>query len=455
MTRRLLLSYLAITIVVLALLEVPLGISYAQRERDRFGADAERDATVVATIYEDDLEQGRTPDPAAAERYRDRTGARVVLVDASGISVLDTDAPTPRDLSTRPEIETALTGTRATGTRRSDTLDTSLLYVAVPVASGGVVHGALRITLDAGRIDTRIHRFWTGLAGVAATVVAVAALVGWGLARSITRPIRRLSDTADRYARGDLTDDDEPLDGPPEIRGLGATMSTMAERLDALLAEQRAFVADASHQLRTPLTALRLRLENLQTRVTDDQATELEAIIDESARLAALVGDLLQLARAEEHATPTDVDLRALILDRTDMWSAVADEHDITVRLTAPGAPVLARAVPGAVEQVLDNLLDNALNASRPGATVRLELSPGDDLHLIVVADEGPGLDDADKERALRRFWRGASATPGTGLGLAIASALATGSGGSIELHDAPGGGLQAEVRLQAAGRGR
>lgn len=448
MTRRLLLSYLAITVVVLVLLEVPLGIFYAQRERDRLIADVERDASVIATIYEDDLEQGRTPDPTAAERYHDRTGARVVLVNDAGISVIDTGAATPRDFSTRPEIETALQGSRATGIRRSDTLDTSLLYVAVPVASSGVVHGALRLTLDASSVDARIYRFWAGLAGIAAIITMTVGLVGWALARSVTRPIRHLSDTATRYSSGDLSADDEPPAGPPEIRELAAAMDTMAVRLDALIDEQRAFVADASHQLRTPLTALRLRLENLQTRVSAADAAELDAVIDESTRLAALVADLLQLARADEHAPAGTIDLRALVDERTDMWSAVADERGITITTTIPDGELLARAVPGAVEQVLDNLLDNALNASPDHAVVRVELIAGPEEQAIVISDEGAGLSDEDKERATRRFWRGDAATPGTGLGLAIVSALVAGSGGSVELTDAPDHGLRVVVRL-------
>ncbi len=154
-------------------------------------------------------------------------------------------------------------------------------------------------------------------------------------------------------------------------------MDTMAVRLDALIDEQRAFVADASHQLRTPLTALRLRLENLQTRVSTEEAAELDAVIDESTRLAALVADLLQLARADEHAPVGTVDLRELVAERTDMWSAVADERGITIEMRAPDEAVLARAQPGAVDQVLDNLLDNALNASPDHGSVRVELNPG------------------------------------------------------------------------------
>jgi hypothetical protein len=126
-TRRLLLSYLTITLIVLLLLEIPLGLFYAQRERERLAADVEHDATVIATLYEDDLEVGAPLDPTPADTYEDRTGARVVVVDADGIARVDTGGDVPRDFSTRPEIAAALEGERAAGTRRSDTLGTDLL----------------------------------------------------------------------------------------------------------------------------------------------------------------------------------------------------------------------------------------------------------------------------------------------------------------------------------------
>lgn len=454
MTRRLLLSYLAITVVVLATLEIPLGIFYAQRERDRFTADVQHDAIVIATLYEDALENGRPLDPTAAERYSARTGARVVVIDDGGVSRVDTGAGTPRDLSTRPEIATALSGVNATGIRRSDSLDRSLLYVAVPVASSGQVHGALRLTLDASKLDQRIYGFWAGLAGMALVILGVVGLVGWLLARSVTKPIRLLSETATRYSSGDLSVHDRPVLGPPEIRELARDMDTMAVRLDALIGEQRAFVADASHQLRTPLTALRLRLENLQTRASTVDAVEFDAAIDESTRLAALVADLLQLAEADEQRPVAVVDLRDVVDGRAEMWSAMADEHRVTIYTATPGAgsaAVLALAIPGSIEQVLDNLIDNALNAIGDGSNVQIELVAGQTTHVISVSDEGPGLSDSDKAQAMHRFWRGDTSTPGTGLGLAIASALVTGSGGRLELTDAAGGGLRVEVHLLAA----
>ena len=336
MTKRLVLSYLAITVLVLLLLEVPLAVFYAQRERDRVASGLEHDANVVASVYEDSLENKQPPARGPAERYEARTGARVVVVDRNGTSLVDTGASTGRDFSTRPEIAQALAGSESSGTRRSTTLDTDLLYVAVPIASAGNVYGAIRLSLDTSAVDARIHRFWLALAGIAVAVLGTVALVGWGLARSVTRPVRRLNAAAGRFARGDLrVSDDLSGAGPPELRMLDESMITMARRLDDTLAAQRTFVADASHQLRTPLTALRLRLENLQSRLQGLEEDELDAAIDETSRLSELVNDLLQLARADEQPPTASFDLTQLALDRVDTWSAIAETRGITLRTAA------------------------------------------------------------------------------------------------------------------------
>ena len=460
MTRRLLFSYLTITLIVLLLLEIPLGLFYAQRERERLAADVEHDASVIATLYEDDLEAGAPLDPVPAGTYEERTGARVVVVDAEGIARVDTAGTVPRDFSTRPEIAAALDGEGNSGTRRSDTLGTDLLYVAVPVASGGTVHGALRVTLDVADVNDRIRSFWLALVAIAAVVLAAVAMIGWVIARSVTRPLRALTESAERFASGDLAVTPSATGGPPEIRALDDTLTTMALQLDGLLSSQRAFVADASHQLRTPLTALRLRLENLQSDLAAGPAdptldSEVERAIDETGRLTELVTSLLQLARADDRPETTTVDVVALLRDRVDTWTAVAEERGVTLigalgEIDADTA-VMVRVVPGAVEQMLDNLLDNALLVSGAGATVEVGLERTPDGAALRVIDHGPGLSDADKREAMRRFWRGDTTRPGTGLGLAIVDALATASGGSTVLSDTAGGGLTVTVTLARA----
>jgi signal transduction histidine kinase len=451
-TRRLLLSYLTITVIVLVVLEVPLARFYQQRETERLTVGVERDANTLAGLYEDALEHGTPPDPAIAEKYAAETGVRVVVVDSTGTSVVDTGDTAGRDFSTRPEIKAALRGQHTTGIRHSNDLKADLLYVAVPIASGGDIFGAVRLTLDTRDVTVAVHRFWLGLIAIAAVVLIVMAGIGWALARSVSRPIRKLNATAARFATGDLTATEPDPRAPPEIAALARTMNVMAQRLDQLLAEQRSFVADASHQLRTPLTALRLRLENLQSDPGGaGGADDVGAAIDETNRLAELVGDLLKLARAEETATPEAVDLVQLARDRTDTWSAVAETVGVSLELAAPDGAVFAGAVPSGVEQILDNLIDNAITASPAGARVTVTVTAGETSHGLTIADEGPGLSDELKARALDRFWRLDASRPGTGLGLPIAQALAEASGGSLRLSDGEAGGLAVTVTLPAA----
>jgi signal transduction histidine kinase len=456
MTRRLLLSYLSITAFMLVVLELPLGITFARAERDRLVAAIEHDATVLATAVEDPLEAGATGglDPVAAG-YQDRTGARVVVVDRNGVTVADSDPPAPgrRDLSTRPEIAAALRGRRTVGSRSSATLGGAFTYVAVPVASRGQVYGAVRITYSTSAVDARVRRVWLALGAAGAVVLAVVALVGFALARSMTRPLRALEQATSALARGELDSRAAVDAGPPELRQLAAAFDDMAARLGRLLGAQHAFVADASHQLRTPLTALRLRLENLEPAVPSDDAGNLRAAISETARLTRLVDGLLVLARAEA-TTPVVrevVDAAAVAADRRAAWAPLAAENGVALTLES-GTPAPVWALPGALEQVLDNLLANALRHAPAGSQAHLatrRVGGWIELHVI---DQGPGMTSDQRERAFGRFWRAPGADQeGSGLGLAIVRQLLDASGGVAELRPNPDGGLDAVARLRPA----
>ncbi len=457
MSRRLLASYVALALVVLVLLEIPLGVAYARSELRSLTADVERDAVAMASLSEDTLEAKRAA-PTALRRlvrtYGEDTGGRALVVTAAGWILVDSGGvPVGADYSSRPEIASALAGTVATGTRASQTLGTRLLYVAVPVSSGGVVHGAVRITYPTSRIDARVNRYRLALAVIAAVVLAVAAAVGSGFARWITRPLDRLGQAAHRVAHGDLNSR-APVGGPPELRQLAATFNEMVARLDALVHSQEQFVADASHELRTPLTALRLRLENLDVAGDRERRAELDAALDEVARLAALVDGLLMLARADRAASePEPVAVAALVNDRIAAWTALAEEQGVTLAASvAGGAQVLV--TPGRLEQILDNLLANALEVAPRGTAIELTATAAvADRCELHVLDRGPGLTEEQRASAFERFWRGRSAGPGFGLGLAIVQRLLRADGGQIDLRPRPGGGLDVCLTLPSGSR--
>ena len=458
MTRRLLISYLSLTVVVLAMLEVPLGFINARGERAGLTSKVERDAVAIASLAESTLEGDVATSnlPALrrlARRYAADTAGRVVITDNEGIAVVDSAALTtvPRSFANRPEFRAALGGDVASGTRHSQTLGYDLLYVAVPVASGGVVHGAVRVTYPTSELDRRVRNYWLVLAGIAAIVVAAAALVGLRFARWIRGPLEGLEVAAAEAGAGDLTARAPVPDGPPELRQLALEFNDMVSRVDALVGVQKEFVADASHELRTPLTALRLRLENLERHVGDDGKPGLDAAAAEVERLSGLVDSLLALARADAGTAPAEtVDLAAAARRRCEAWEPVLT-RGVRLELDAPTA-VPARAGGDRVAQVLDNLISNALPAAPADTAIVVTARSAGPWGELRVRDAGAGMTDEQKARAFDRFWR-ARPGPGSGLGLAIVRRLVEIDGGTIHLEDATGGGLVAVVRLPVAGR--
>ena len=454
MTRRLLFSYLSLTVVVLAMLEVPLGFVNGRNERANLTAKVERDAVAVASLAEGTLEHepGASNVPALkrlGRRYAADTGGRVLITDRQGVAIVDSTSPraSQRSFANRPEFRAALAGDVATGVRHSQTLGYSFLYVAVPVASGGTVLGAVRITYPTSRLDERVRRYWLALAGIAAIALGVATLVGLRFARWIRHPLEGIEAAAARAGAGDLSARAAVPDAPAELRALALEFNDMVARVDGLVASQGEFVADASHELRTPLTALRLRLENLERHISQDGRNGLHAATAEVERLSKLVDGLLALARTDAVTSHAEtVDLAALTAARIDVWQP-ALERGVHLELETDDV-ALTRAGSDRLTQVLDNLIGNALHAAPDGSTVTISVHASGTHTELIVRDEGPGMTADEKARAFDRFWRARTSTSGSGLGLAITRRLLDLDGGTIELRDAPGTGLEAVVRL-------
>jgi signal transduction histidine kinase len=228
----------------------------------------------------------------------------------------------------------------------------------------------------------------------------------------------------------------------------------MASRLQTLVESQQAFASDASHQLRTPLTALRLRLENTAAVLDDPHATaeSIDEAVNEVQRLQLLVDGLLALARLEGAATArASIDVDAVIAERVELWTPLAIERDVTLE-TSVTHGLRVEAVPNALEQILDSYLDNALEVAPTGSTVTLLTVVHESSVEFHVVDEGRGLVEPERHRAFDRFWRGHADGNGTGLGLAIAARLAQVSGGTVRLDANVPSGIDAVVVLERSG---
>jgi signal transduction histidine kinase len=453
-TRRLILAYVTLTALALAALATPLGITFAHREHDRLLFDAERSANEIGVMVEEPLEDQAALPLSAIDASARRMGAEVVVVDARGRVLFDSDhrAVVGESLASAKDFVAALKGTRVTGREELEASDTVVAYATVPTNDNSVIDGAVRVAYPTATLDRRVRDVWLQLGFLCLVVLAAVVVVGSLIARGITRPLRKLERATDRLGQGDLATRLDENDGPAELRRVSITFNRMAIQLSDLIGSQAQFVANASHQLRSPLTALRLRLENLEADAHQRDLPAIAAASAEVARMSRLIDGLLILASDAGHRERVQpVDVATVARDRVAGWNDVAGELDVDIALDAPAA-AFAQTLPSAPEQLLDNLIDNALNAAPRGSTITVVVRTNGPTIEMSVLDRGPGLDAASRARAFDRFWRASTAYPGgTGLGLAIVRQLAEASGGSARLDARVGGGLAAEVTLPAA----
>lgn len=427
MIRQLIVSYVLLVAVALAAFTVPVAFTLTAQLRGDTEESVRREARTMALLLADGDAASRAALTRMSEAYAAETPGTVAVLPASA-----TEGKT-----------TARWGDGA-------------LKVTVPaVTDGGRTVGAIQVRYPTSDLTARLWRIWGFRAVLAVGVLAVAAGLGALVARRLTRPLRQLNEMASRFGDGDLTAR-SPVTGPPETQQLARTLNSGAERLDVLIDSQRMFVADASHQLRTPLTALRLSLDNIADGADDFFVREdVEQATAEVVRMSRLVNGLLVLARAEAKVSAAEaLPLRELVEERLSVWRPAAEERGVTIALEgeAGGRPAVL-ASPGHLEQVLDNVLSNALEVSPDGTTITVRMSVGADSVELSVLDQGPGMSDAEKSRAFDRFWRGQGLTgrSGSGLGLAIVKQLVTDDGGTVTLRDAPGAGLCVSVSLRPA----
>jgi two-component system, OmpR family, sensor kinase len=449
---RLMASFAYVLVLVIVALEVPLGLNLSRRVDAEVKSEAQGQAQLVAASASGRLDARRDLDRLVGSAATD-LGGRVIVVDARGRLLADSAGSGLRlaPYASRPEIASALGGRPEQGKRHSSSLGEDLLFTAVPVMENGKPAGAVRVTQSVDEVHHEVRRDAAALVGLGLGVLLLGLGLAWLLAGSLARPLRGLAATARRIAGGQI-DERAKVSGSREQREVALAFNEMTARLASAINAQREFVANASHQLRTPLTGLRLRLEAAGLRADDPElARELAEAEREAERLARLLRELLTLAREGER--PAEA-ARLSIADEVEAavarWSGPAVDRDQHLQL-AGGPDVAVHASREELGIVLDNLIENALEYSPPEGTVTIAWSDGGGWARLAVCDEGPGVPAGEQERIFERFYRGSAGGPGSqgsGLGLPIVRALVQRWGGEVTLGNRPEGGARAELGL-------
>ncbi len=414
-------------------------------------AQAKNQADLVAASAPDLLEHGQQ---RTLQRLVDSSAAsqrgRVLIVDPTGRVVADSAGPaeTGASYASRPEIAGALRGKTVQETRNSQTLGTQILATAVPVRRGALIDGAVRVTQSVEAVHRATRKAIVSLVLLGGVVLALGVAAAALMARATSRPIRRLEEAARQVEEGDLTAS-AVVEGSSEQRSLARSFNRMTSRISRMLRGQQQFVADASHQLRTPLTGIRLELEELREGLPegDERITGIDTGIREVDRLSGIVDELLILSRAGERGSPVEeFDVAGATERIAGRLSKTAAEAGIQLTVDRRGDSGTCVCAREDFERALDALIENSIAYSPRGSEITIAVAP----ERIEVLDRGPGLEAGEEEAVFERFHRGSAGTgkKGTGLGLSIARELAGEWGGSVTLQNREGGGVRAVLEL-------
>lgn len=406
MRRRLALAIVGVTAGAIVLFAVPLGIALRKVYRDEDLLRLERDT--VAATRAIDIGPAREGDPIEIPRSADRR----VVYNRSGRVLAGTAA------AGDPAIAREAVRTGRPAIHEGD----GRVLAAVPILSHERLTGVLVAARSDANSSNDTRQAWLLLAGLAAVVMLAAVVAALLLARGLSRPLERLAASARRLGLGDFTVR-APRSNVPEVDAVAAALDTTAARLDELVSRERAFSADASHQLRTPLTALRIELEGAELEGTGaDPATALQQV----DRLEQTIDTLLAAARGTRTGA-AETDLVGVAEELEADWRPRLASDARRLNLEVDRAPLPVAADYRVVREIVNVLLENACHHGR--GTVTLRLTSVDVWGRVEVADEGPGFGD-DPEEAFQR----GSSRDGHGIGLALARSLAHAEGGALSL---------------------
>jgi signal transduction histidine kinase len=451
MRRRLLLVLLLFSATAVTAFAAPLLDSTAAERTQRFVISRTADLDRFAALAQ---QASVTGDYAALNdevtAYTELYREPVVVVDAHRNALAQAGGLLATDPTLADVLDAALRNQPAAPVAMVLPWSDGDVVFARPVGTGTRVAGAIVLRASTARAAADVAGSWAIVLAGALAAGIVCVLLALVVARWLLRPLAELEGGVRAVAEGQRRAHVPGIHGPHELRALSESFNRMSDAVTEAADQQRRLIADASHQLRNPMAALRLRMDTLSGQISPQGERAYHAGVAEVDRLESLLDGLLALASAESTATevaaggrePELADVGAVVAERLDFWRPSATTS------VPEGLPVLVRCPESDLAQVLDVLLDNAIKygAGAIDVTVRADRAAGK--AWLEVTDDGPGLSEEELVLATQRFWRGRSDRPGTGLGLAIADRLTTARGGALDLLPVRPHGLTVRVTL-------
>ncbi|MEV5538152.1 HAMP domain-containing sensor histidine kinase [Saccharopolyspora shandongensis] len=451
MRRRLLLVLLTFSVLAVAGFAAPLLRATAAERTQQLVLARTADLDRFAALADHAFGTGDTNQlRAEASRYAELYGEPLVVVDTNRVPVVETGGMRAADVA--ESIDKALRNELAGPVRWLRPWSEGELIRYRPVGDGTRVTGAVVLRASVQHATQDIAARWALIVAGALSALVVCGLLALVLARWILRPLAELRAGVRAVGAGSRRSRVPEDAGPPELRELAVSFNRMSEAVADAEEQQRRLVADASHQLRNPMAALRLRVDALERRITPEGARTYRSTLDEVDRLESLLDRLLALATADREAGGSAVepsDVAAVAADRIEAWRPAAEAAG--VRFAAARLDHAEADLPADdLAQILDILLDNAIKYAGSAATVSVRCEAGPDSCALTVSDTGPGLSDAEISLASQRFWRAGRhrGSRGTGLGLAIADRLVTARGGALRIEPVRPHGLSVRLDL-------
>jgi signal transduction histidine kinase len=462
---------LLLTFLSLNLLSIGGFIAWsAQRVETDTVEQAEHDLEIQSHLISDALREAYELqlrgiiDPAGSLEsqvisYAARSGVQVAVINANLQDVVNSSPDEPSGhLEDHPEILAARSGTEQHDIRWNEKNTAMRLYVATAINDAqDKPEGYVQLSTPMAPIYADVRQAQISLLGVGVVVLLITALASLLLARQIAMPVRSLTATTEGIAQGHLEQRVTPQ-GPDEIQRLGRAFNLMAARVSDMLMRQEEFVANAAHELRSPLTSIRLRLEILQEQAHGDSEMtkrNLSRMDEELARLQRLVDNLLTLSALDQNepAPRTTIDLAPLLYELVDEMSPLVKEAGVGLQINVPDHLPEMSANAEHIRIAVRNLLDNAVKYTPPHGQVSLTADSANGTIEIRVADTGVGIEDKAIPHIFDRFYRGdktRSGRRGSGLGLALAKSIAEANGGVIKVASKAGAGSTFTLLLPA-----